>query len=185
MVLVLLVKAEHGGDFGQKHRENLPVLPQNLHGTGGTEQRQQLGLDPLLRQCLQQLFLRLHGRCGFRLDGKLQTCGKAQSPEDAQRILVKPFLRLAYCAENAILQICLSTKWVDQSGFWGKGHGVDGEIPPGKVFLDGLGKANAVGPPMVGIGAFGAEGGDLQPHAIQHRRHRAVLQTGVQHGDAA
>ena len=151
----------------------------------GAQQGQQLGLDALLRQCQQQMLLRLHGGGGFRLDGKSQPCGKAQSPEDAQRILVKPLLRIAYRPQDTLLQVCLSAKGIDQSGFGRERHGIDGEIPSGKVFLDGLCKANAVGPPMVGIGAFGAEGSDLQPHAIQHRRHRAVLQAGVQHGDAA
>ena len=60
MVLVLLVKVEHGGELRQDHGENLPVPPQHFHRAGGAQQGQQLGLDPLGGKGREQMLLGFH-----------------------------------------------------------------------------------------------------------------------------
>ena len=59
-----------------------------------------------------------------------------------------------------------------------QGHGIDGEIPPGQVLLQGGDKDHRVGPPPVGVGPIGAVGGHLVGIAVQEHRHRAVAQPG-------
>ena len=56
-------------------------------------------------------------------------------------------------------------------------HGIDGQVPPGQIFLNGLGKFDRIRMAAIGIAAVRAEGGDLVSPVRGLHRDGAVLQS--------
>ena len=80
--------------------------------------------------------------------------------------------------QDALLQVLLPSKGVDEPLGIVVGHGIDGKVPPGQVLPHIRHKVYLVRVAAVGIGPLGAEGRCLiEPAALLHR-HGAVLQAG-------
>ena len=58
------------------------------------------------------------------------------------------------------------------------GHGIDGEIPAGKIFPDIRHEFDPIRMPVVSVAAFGAEGGDLHHTLRSDHTHSSVLFSG-------
>ena len=98
---------------------------------------------------------------GGSVQRKAEPCGKAIQPQNAQRILGEPLLRLAYRPQQTVLQIFLPAKGVYQPLGFIISHGVDGKIPPGKILPHVRDELHCVRVTAIGIAALGAKGGSL------------------------
>ncbi len=105
-----------------------------------------------------QLPRRPGGGCVQR---KAKPCGKAVQPQNTQRILGEPLLRLAYRPQQTVLQIFLPAKGVYQTLGFIISHSVDGKIPPGKILPHVRDELHCVRVTAIGIAALGAEGSGL------------------------
>ena len=182
MMRILLIKIEHGRQLGQNDGKNLPFFPQYPRRVPSSQQLAQLVLNALGRHGAQKLPL-LRERGGGRfLHAKAEAGCKAQRPQDPQRVLFKPGGGIAYGPQKAVFQIVPSAEGILKSLVGAIGHGVHRQIPPGQILPQTAGKADAVGPAMVGIVPVDTKGGDLHPHVLRHGGDGAVLQTGIQHG---
>ena len=147
----------------------------------GSQQLCQFLLNALGRDAVQvrcQLPRRPGGGC---VQCKAEPCGKAVQPQNAQRILSKPLLRLTHCPQQTVLQVFLPAKWVYQTLGLIIRHGVDGKIPPGKILPHVRYELHCVRVTAIGIAALGAEGGSFVQLPAVFDGDRAVLQAG---GDA-
>ena len=135
-----------------------------------------LGRDAVQVRC--QLPRRPGGGC---VQCKAEPCGKAVQPQNAQRILGKPLLRLTHRPQQTVLQICLPAKGVYQPLGFIICHRVDGKIPPGKILPHIRYELHFVRVTSIGIAALGAEGGSFVQLPAVFDGDRAVLQAG---GDA-
>ena len=113
-----------------------------------------------------------------RVEGKTEPRRKPVQPQDAQSVLGEPLMRCAHRPQDAVLQIILPAEGVDEPLFFVVGHGVDGEIPPGKVLPHVRHKVHLVRVAAVSVAALGAEGGDLVKGTALLHGHGAVLQAG-------
>ena len=95
------------------------------------------------------------------MDGKAQLGGKPQAPQNPQGVLGEAAGRLPHAAEQPGGQILLAVEQIHQAPLGMPGHGVDGEIPAGKVVLQAAGKGHGIRVAAVGIGPVAAEGGDF------------------------
>ncbi len=100
------------------------------------------------------------------------------SAKHPQGVLPKAKVGVAHGADEPLGQILLPAKGVDDPAVLGQRHGVDGEIPPGQIMLQGVPKDHRVGVAAVGIAHVGAEGGHLQTCAVQQDGDRAVGEAG-------
>ena len=112
---------------------------------------------------------------------KAEPCGKAVQPQDTQRILSKPLLRLTHRPQQTVLQVFLPAKGIYQPLGFIIRHGVDGKIPPGKVLPHVRYELHRIRVTSIGIAALGAEGSGLVQLPTVFDGDRTVLQTG---GDA-
>ena len=155
-----------------------------------------LQICPRLRGCQQlcQFLLNALGRDAVQVgcqlprcpgsgsvQRKAKPCGKAVQPQNTQRILGEPLLRLAYRPQQTVLQIFLPAKGVYQTLGFIISHGVDGKIPPGKILPHVRYELHFVRVTAIGIAALGAEGSGLVQLPAVFDGDRAVLQPG---GDA-
>ena len=155
-----------------------------------------LQICPRLRGCQQlcQFLLNALGRDAVQVgcqlprcpgsgsvQRKAKPCGKAVQPQNAQRILGKPLLRLTHRPQQTVLQICLPAKGVYQPLGFIICHRVDGKIPPGKILPHIRYELHFVRVTSIGIAALGAEGGSFVQLPAVFDGDRAVLQAG---GDA-
>ena len=122
-----------------------------------------------------QLPRRPGGGC---IQRKAESCGKAVQPQNAQRILGKALLRLAYCPQQTVLQVFLPAKGVYQPLGFIIRHGVDGKIPPGKILPHVRYELHRVRVATIGVAALGAEGSGLVQLPAVFNGDRAVLQAG-------
>ena len=117
-------------------------------------------------------------RGGF--DGEAEARGEAHGAHEPQPVLLKTLPRLANGADETRLDVLAAADEVDE--FLVDRiihHSVDGEIPATDVAFD-IGKGDGCGVPAVGVGAVGAERGDLDLEALFHHDHDAEL---LAHGD--
>ena len=117
----------------------------------------------------------MHGLQRARLYVEAQLGGEADGAQHAQRVLVEAALRLAHAAEQPALEVGAAAEGVGDMPRGVHGHGVHGEVPPREVGLQRTAEGDAVGPAVVGVGALGAEGGDLDLAAGGEDGDRAVL----------
>ena len=110
-----------------------------------------------------------------RLYLKAELGGKADGAEHPERVLVKAALRLAHAAEKAAPEVVPPAEGVRYLPGCVHGHGVHGEIAPREVGFQRTAEGDAVGTAVVGVGALGAEGGDLDLAAGGEDGDRAVL----------
>ena len=167
------------GQLRQHHRQHggFQIRPR----LRGSQQLCQFLLNALGRDAVQvrcQLPRRPGGGC---VQCKAEPCGKAVQPQNAQRILGKPLLRLTHRPQQTVLQICLPAKGVYQPLGFIICHRVDGKIPPGKILPHIRYELHFVRVTSIGIAALGAEGGSFVQLPAVFDGDRAVLQTG---GDA-
>ena len=118
---------------------------------------------------------------GGSVQRKAEPCGKAVQPQDAQRILGKPLLRLTHRPQQTVLQVFLPAKGVYQPLGFIIRHGVDGKIPPGKILPHVRYELHFVRVTAIGIAALGAEGSGLVQLPAVFDGDRSMLQPG---GDA-
>ena len=116
------------------------------------------------------------GSSSFFLYRKTQCGRKPRQTQDAQGIFLKPPDGIAYGTKDFILQVTLAAEGVTQATSGTVSHGIDGEVPTGKVFGNMIGKRHLLRTAMVGIGTILAESGDLHLYAVQNDSHGAVLQ---------
>ena len=101
VVGIPLLHVEHGGDLWQKDRQDVPMCPKHLCRTVTDKDALELGEDALLGDVVELLFAPMHGLSGLRLDGEPVPRPKAQRPQNAQAVLLKPLLRHAHTADEA------------------------------------------------------------------------------------
>ena len=106
---------------------------------------------------------------------KAKPCGKAVQPQNTQRILGEPLLRLAYRPQQTVLQIFLPAKGVYQTLGFIISHGVDGKIPPGKIRLHLRHKLHGIRVAAVMVLAIHTVGGDFVGGAAHDDGNGAVL----------
>ena len=156
-----LVKAHRGRYLRQYHAQHVRIGPQDRFRVRAAEDARQLLPDPLRGDVLQEGRAGAKGPVRPRLDGEAQPGGEAQAPEDAQRVLAEALFRLPHRPEEAPLQVLPAAEGVGERPPQVQGHGVDGEVPPGQVLLEGGGELHAVRAAAVGVGPVPAVGGDL------------------------
>ena len=153
----------------------MTVPGQNRAGSKTRQKPVQFGEDALCRNTAHRIPGLESRPGGVGVQAEPQLRRKTDCPQNTQGILVKAGGRVAHTAQKSGLQVPLPAEQVDQTGFGGPGHGVDGEIPPRQVFPQAGDKMYLVGMAAVGVGAVLAEGGDLPAVTFQHHRHRTVL----------
>ncbi len=85
-------------------------------------------------------------------DAKAEARGKARHAQDAHRILGE---RRAYVPQELVFEVCLAVKRVDERAALGVlRHGVDGEVAPAKIVLQGHVGRGMEGEPLVAAAAF-------------------------------
>src|SRR5690348_9486280 len=95
---------------------------------------------------------------GARLDCKAEAGREAHGPQQAQVIFLEALLGITDGANQARLDIVLSTDVVDDAILDRvKEETVDGEIAPAGIFL-GVGEMHLGGPPSVQVFSLGTEG---------------------------
>ena len=147
-------------------------------GPGCRQQLEQFFLDALRRNAVQMRPQCPGSSTGGWVDGKAEPGREPVEPQDAQRILLKAAFRLPHRPHAMGGKVVPPDKGVDESFLGAVCHGVDGEIPPGKILPHIRHKADGIRVAAIGIGPFGAEGRCLiEPAALLHR-HGAVLQAG-------
>ena len=111
---------------------------------------------------------------GFVFYLKIKHTRKAKSAKNTQSVLVKAPVRLADAADNMIFQILLPAERVGKSLRRAVCHGVDGEIPTGKVGGEVEGELHALWVAVVLIFAVKPKGGYLK-RRTDNNGQRAVL----------
>ena len=119
------------------------------------------------------------------LQGEFQNGGETQRPQNAQRILAEPLVRIAHTANPPGLQIRPPGEIVHQSHVRVVGHGVDGKIPAAQILPQTAGEPHRVGMPGVRISAVYAIGGNLYRAVLLDDRQRSMRQPGLRHCIAA
>ena len=114
----------------------------------------------------------------MRLHGEPQHRGEPQRPHDAQGVLVKALVRVAYAAQDAPAQVVPAAVQVGDIPPHIHGHGVHRQIAARQILRQRVGKVHGVGTAVVGVGAVGAEGGDLHGEAVLPDGDGAVAQAG-------
>ena len=77
------------------------MCPKHLCRTVTDKDALELGEDALLGDVVELLFAPMHGLSGLRLDGEPVPRPKAQRPQNAQAVLLKPLLRHTHTADEA------------------------------------------------------------------------------------
>ena len=150
-------------------------------GPGCRQQLEQFLLDALRRDAVQMRPQCPGSSTGGWGDGEAEPGREPVEPQDAQRVLLKAAFRLPHRPHEMGGKVVLSAKGVDEPFLGAVCHGVDGEIPPGKILPHIRHKADGIRVAAIGVSPLGAEGRCLiEPAALLHR-HGAVLQAG---GDA-
>ena len=177
-------------------------LKQQFEARAGIGERQQaveLIANPLVGHDAEPVGHGQNGGCQRWLRGQPELSQEPCRPQHAQGVVAERRLRVQRRAEKAVSQVGCPTEGIHQSAI-GKlnGHGVDGEVAPGEIGLDGVGK-NHIGlagarlvplgavrgdlnPPVAPASADGAEALPLGPQsvgpALQDRFHRGRLGVG-------
>ena len=176
VVVISLVKAHHGQHLRPEHTDDLRELPQYLRRALPAQQFQQLRLNALGGDVPQQFPVPADGCRRFRFDGKAQHRREPQSPQDTQGILVKSLSRLPYAAQDTLPQVLPASEGVPDGAISAHGHGVDGEVPPPQVLLQGAGEGDRIRPPVVPVSAVHPVGGHLHAPVVCPDGDGAVLQ---------
>ena len=162
VVGIPLAKTHHGGKLRPEDPEDLRKRPQHRRRPGPEQQLSNLCQDPFRRDDGEIPPRRREGGGGLRLDGEIQHRREAKPPEDAQGVLPKAPRRLSHAADTPLFQILPPAEGVPQLPPQGEGHGVNGEIPPGQILLQGSRKGDALRAAVVGVVPVPAERGDLR-----------------------
>jgi hypothetical protein len=104
--------------------------------------------------------LGLHGFPSVKLDFQIEAGGEANGSKKAQRIFLKALGRISYAPKDFITKITHSFHVIDDVPLGGHVQGVDGEVAPGGILLDGP-KYDRLWPSTVHVDANLAEGGDI------------------------
>ena len=118
---------------------------------------------------------RFHGCQSGRFHGQTEANRKPDTPQNPQGILPKPLHRIPNGPENAVFQIVSAAKGVGKAAMGGPGHGIDSEIPPGKIRLHMGDKGYPVRMTIVPVGSLCAEGGDFHHGAVGDDAYSAVF----------
>ena len=113
--------------------------------------------------CVNARRQRADGREGFRLDAVAEARGEAHGAQHAQLVFVEAALGIADGADDAGLEIVAAADVVEDAIAVQRiqQQAVDGEVAALDVLLRALWCSDLVGMAAVGVGAVGAEGGDL------------------------
>ena len=127
---------------------------------------------------IQQRCQRKHGffRCGIRR--QVKTCSKADTTQNTKCILFKANLRRAHGTQDLLFHIFLTAEGIGKTPGGGVGHGIDGEVPTGKVSFNVVYEGDPIRVTAVRVAAFGAEGGDLHHALFRDDTYGSVLYTG-------
>ena len=108
----------------------------------GSQQFDNLHLDPLGTDLSEVLSVSLDCRAGLFLNIKIKLGGKAYCSENPQRILIESCVRIADTSDQFILKVRNTSVHVDKSGLLIVSHRIDREIPPQQVLLKVRGESN-------------------------------------------
>ena len=167
VVAIPLVKSHHRQDLRPEDADDVGIRPQDLRRLIPRRQLFQLRPDALRGDVPQQFPVPVDGRRRVRMDGKAQLGGEPRSPEDPQGVLVEPAVRVPHAPEDARRQVLPPPQGVLELPRRIQRQGVDGEVPPPQVLLQGVGEGHGLRPPVVPVGPVPPEGGDL--HAPRRR----------------
>ena len=176
-----LVKAKGGPQLRDHSAQNGAVADQILRPQVG-QQTVQLGKYPFPGQIFHETGQVGHGFLRFFLRCQPETDGEPDTPQDPQGILPESGLGIAHGTQNAFFQVFPAAEGVAKASCGRICHGVDGEIPAGKVFFNVSDEFHPIRMPVVPVVPFGAEGGDLHHLAIHDNAHGAVLFAGQNQG---
>ena len=167
VVAIPLVKSHHRQDLRPEDADDVGIRPQDLRRLIPRRQLFQLRPDALRGDVPQQLPVPVDGVRRGRMDSKAQLGGKPRSPENPQGVLVEPAVRVPHAPEDARRQVLPPPQGVLELPRRIQRQGVDGEVPPPQVLLQGVGEGHGLRPPVVPVGPVPPEGGDL--HAPRRR----------------
>ena len=182
VMMISLVKPHHRNDLRPEDTNDFRIRPQDLHSVSTAQKLEKLCLDPLCGNALKQHPVFADTSPCFFFDGKTQNGGKPQSPQDAQRIFMKPAIRVPYRPQDLIFQVCLSMKGVPKLSPQIHSHSIDGKIPAAQVLLQRLGEGNPIRSAVVVVISVQTVSGDLYTGPIYLYRNGTMLQSGRQCG---
>ena len=165
VVAVALGKAHHVQHLRPEHADDLWVRPQGLRRTGGGQKSFQFGPDPLRGDQGQQGPVGPEAPVCLLLHRKAQGRGEPHPPEDPQRVLPEPPVRLPHAPQQPGVQVRPAAQGVRQFTPEVQSHGVDGEVPAAQVLLQRVGEGHGLGTPVVPVGPVPAEGSYLHHSA--------------------
>ena len=122
-----------------------------------------------------------YGSFGIGIDPESELRGETHSAKNAQGIFLQADIGVVDAADNFVSQVVLSVKGIYKAADWMERHCIDGEIASRQILLDGVDEQHAIGVAVVGIGAFGAEGGDLDGFISINNGYRTVLRSCFMH----
>ena len=175
----MLLKAKHGGKFGDRYSQHIAILQQNGFGILSAQQAGELCLNPFRRDSGQQAPVPMDGLGCVRLQTEAKNSGKAQGAEDAQSVLLKAEVGLSHAADDSGGDVGYAAAAVHQSGGGAPGQRVHGEVPADQVLLQAGGELDPIRAAVVGVSPVHPKGRDLQGQALQQDGDGAVLQTGL------
>ena len=175
---IVLIEAHAGRDLRQEHRQHVRPVQQHRQHVTAAQQFIHLCQDTLRRDTAQQRRLHPQRRIGPRLDRKSQYGGKAQRPQDTQRILLKASFRLSHTPQDTRLQILPPAIQIGDMPAQVHRHGVHRQVTAAEILLQPVGEKHLIRPAMVRIGPIRPEGGHFNVHLPRPDRDRPVLQPG-------
>ena len=117
----------------------------------------------------------MRGAGGLLLRRKTEHGAKAHEPQNAQRVFLKPPLRLADAAKDACFQVFLPAVGVDERAVRRQSDGVDREVAAGKVLFNARAERDGIWVAVIPVRAVAAHRRELNGQSPAHDRHRAVL----------
>jgi len=118
----------------------------------------------------------MRGAGGLLLRRKTEHGAEAHEPQNAQRVFLKPPLRLADAAKDACFQVFLPAAGVDERAVRRQSDGVDREVAAGKVLFNARAERDGIRVAVIPVRAVAAHRRELNGQSPAHDRHRAVLQ---------
>ena len=175
MVFGVLQKVKGGGKLGQENGDHVAVGAQNANRIAPHDQLTEFLADPFLRNVSEQMATGVDLTVGFTLKRKSEHRCKANGAQDPQSVLLKSLFGVSDGADETVREILAPAEGINDPALGVIRHGIDGEIPAGKIVAEAFGIGDREGMTVVGIVAVHAIGGDLQRLSLQNHGDRAVL----------
>ena len=161
VVGVFLVEPDGGQDLRKKFPQDGGISAKDLSGLIPHKEAVHLHKEPLRGDLPEEGGADLHGPGGGGLYGEAQPGGEPQAPHDAEGILLKAPLRVAYGPEDPRRQVTPSIEGICDAAPEIHGDGVYRKVPAGQILSERAAEGDGVRAAVVGVAAVLPEGGDL------------------------